>query len=329
MFSDFPQPPHDEGKQRRLTHRRKFLQQGVAAMGASALLSAHSAKANPRHRDNPAGFIDAHVHVWTSGYHYALVPPGARGDITPSTALPEDLLSVARPAGVDRIVLIQPGGYGFDNSYMLATIAHSPTVFRGVAKVDWHQSHPDVEMRKLKKHGVRGFRIYPDREPGPPTFAGEGFQKMFQCAAQEQMTLSLLINPDVLPAIPKQCERFPDTPIAIDHLARISAEGPILEGDVQALLALAKYPHVKIKVSAFYALGARRPPHDDLAPFIHRVYDAFGPQRMMWGSDCPYQTLHETYDESIALVRDRLHFLSSEDRVWILRKTAEASFFKD
>jgi predicted TIM-barrel fold metal-dependent hydrolase len=132
-----------------------------------------------------------------------------------------------------------------------------------------------------------------------------------------------------LPAIAKQCERFPDTPIAIDHLARVGWTGRVPESEIQGLTALAKFPHVKVKISAFYGLGAKRPPHDDLAPLIRRVYDAFGPQRMMWATDCPFQILHETYEDSISLVRDRLHFLSAEDKDWILRKTAEASFYSD
>jgi predicted TIM-barrel fold metal-dependent hydrolase len=152
---------------------------------------------------------------------------------------------------------------------------------------------------------------------------------MFRCAAQERMTLSLLVDPDALPVIAKQCERFPETPVAIDHFSRIGMDGQIHDSDVQALVALAKFPHVKIKVSAFYALGARRPPHEELSPLIHRVYDAFGPQRMMWGSDCPYQIRDETYEDSISLIRDRLNFLSHEDRDWILRKSAALSFFQN
>jgi hypothetical protein len=81
---------------------------------------------------------------------------------------------------------------------MLDTIRRWPTVFRAVAVVDWHQKHPEAQIRKLKKHGVRGFRIYPDPSSGPPTFDGEGFEKMFQCAAEERMTLTLLVNPDAL-----------------------------------------------------------------------------------------------------------------------------------
>jgi predicted TIM-barrel fold metal-dependent hydrolase len=83
-----------------------------------------------------------------------------------------------------------------------------------------------------------------------------------------------------------------------------------------------------VKVSAFYALGKKRYPYLDLSDMIRRVYDDYGPSRLMWGSDSPFQEQNgNTYAGSIELVRDRLHFLSHDDRLWMLRKTAEKVFF--
>jgi len=83
-----------------------------------------------------------------------------------------------------------------------------------------------------------------------------------------------------------------------------------------------------VKLSAFYALGKKQYPYLDLADMIRQVYEAFGPERLMWGSDSPFQELDgNTYCGSIELVRDRLTFLSQSDREWILRKCAERVFF--
>jgi predicted TIM-barrel fold metal-dependent hydrolase len=61
---------------------------------------------------------------------------------------------------------------------------------------------------------------------------------------------------------------------------------------------------------------------------IRRLLEAFGPRRLMWASDAPYQTQGEnSYRASIALVRDRMDFLPRADREWLLAKTAEAVFF--
>src|SRR5436309_1976594 len=136
---------------------------------------------------------------------------------------------------------------------------------------------------------------------------------MFRCGAKERLALCPLIGPDALAAVGRQCDRFPDTPVVIDHLARIGAAGPITESDIKALCALSRHRQVKVKVSAFYALGAKKPPHLDLAPLVKRVYEAFGPQRLRWASDCPFQVVSETYEDSISLVPDHLDFLSAED----------------
>ncbi len=316
----------------RLLHRRNFLKRSAALVGASALLAARSSQADSsstRSRgDKSGGFIDVHVHVWTNDLErYPIAPGFTRNDMQPSTFLPEDILRQARPSGVNRIVLIQMSYYKYDNSYMLDVIRRSPGVFRGVAVIDKEGSHPDLVMRELKKRGVRGFRIVAGGTRGAPSCQGEGFDKMFRCASEERLAMCPLIDPDALPALAKQCERFPDMPVAIDHLAHVGAQGRVLESEVQALCAMAKYPQVYVKVSAFYALGLKRPPHEDLGPLIRRVYEAYGPQRMMWGSDCPFQLVKETYEDSISLIRDHLSFLSSGDKEWILRKTAESVFF--
>ena len=83
-----------------------------------------------------------------------------------------------------------------------------------------------------------------------------------------------------------------------------------------------------MKVSAYYALGKKQPPYLDLVPMIRRLLDAYGPERLMWASDSPYQLVGEhTYAASIALIRDRADFLSATDREWLLRKTAEKVYF--
>jgi hypothetical protein len=57
------------------------------------------------------------------------------------------------------------------------------------------------------------------------------------------------------------------------------------------------------------------------------VVSAFTPRRCMWESDCPFQVDRDKYSDSISLIRDRLDFLSAEDKEWLLRRTAEGVFF--
>jgi predicted TIM-barrel fold metal-dependent hydrolase len=300
---------------------------GAAILGITPILAADETKAPSA--SQRGSFIDAHVHVWTHQFQkYPLASGVSEAEMKPATFLPSDILHRATPSGVARVVLVQMSYYGTDNSYMLDAIRQSPHVFRGIAVVDPESSQPDASMRKLAKDGVRGFRIYPPEGTSPPWFAGEGFTKMFRCGAEHGLAMCLLANPSDLAAVDRQCEKFPETPVIIDHMARIGRDGVILESDIMALCTLARHPHVKVKVSAFYALGNRTPPHLDLAPLIKRLFEAYGPRRLMWASDCPFQVEKETYEDGISLVRDRLDFLSDSDKEWMLHKTAEDSFFR-
>ena len=273
-------------------------------------------------------YIDAHVHVWTNDFERYPLAEGFRPeDMAPPTFLPEDILRHARGSGVGRAVLVQMSYYGCDNSYMLDVIQNAPDVFRGIAIVDWRSERPEDEMRRLCKLGVRGFRVYPGTASPENWLDGEGFERMFRAGAEEGMAICPLVDPDGLHALDRMCARFPRTPVIIDHLSRIGARGLILETDTDALMRMSRHRNAMVKVSAFYALGQGRPPYLDLAPLIRRARDAFGAERLMWASDCPYQVQAATYDEGIALIRDRLGFLSSEDKEWILRKTAERFFF--
>ncbi|MGQ9733079.1 MAG: amidohydrolase family protein [Candidatus Zipacnadales bacterium] len=275
------------------------------------------------------GYIDAHVHVWTSEVAaYPLAPGRSTVEMKPRSFTGEELLAHTNPCGVDRIVLVQMSFYGFDNRYMLDTIAQRPETFRGIAVVDYTRDDLAAEMVRLRESGVRGFRVYQlVGRRNAPINASE-YEPLCKLAGELDMAVCLLIDPPLLPAAARAIERFSATSFVIDHLGRIGAGKPSEPSEIEALCALAEYPNCYVKVSAFYALGEARPPHEDLIPLIRRVWEVFGAERLMWGSDCPYQVQRETYEESLALVRDRLPFLSDEDRAAILHGTAERVFFK-
>ena len=274
-------------------------------------------------------FIDAHSHIWTPDTEkYNLAAGYFRDRMQPPSFTDDELMKLATPVGVDRVVLIQMSFYGYDNSYRLDTIADHPERYRGVAVIDQDAARPDLLMRELQKKGVAGFRIYPKNQQHDSWLSGEGMHRMWTAGAKHGLNMCCLINPVDLPALDRMCRDFPETPVVIDHLCRIGVSGKVDDEEVQALCGLARHKNVTVKVSAFYALGKKKAPYDDLAPLIRRVYDAYGPQRLMWATDCPFQAVDgHTYHESIELIRDRLDFLSAEDRQWMLRKTAERVFF--
>lgn len=276
-------------------------------------------------------FIDAHVHVWTSDTaHYPLAPGYKKEEMKPASFTPDELFKHSKPAGVDRINLIQMSFYGFDNSYMLDMIKLYPDVFVGTAVIDPHVDDPASRMADLAKKGVRAFRIHPRLSKQPPDkwLRPDGYAKMFAAAVRNNQALGCLIDVDGLAEVERMCKDYPNTTVIIDHLARIGVDGSIREKDVETLCAMAKHKKVMVKVGAFYALGKKKAPFDDLAELIKKVVKAFGPERCMWESDCPFQVQGEhTYAASIDLVRKHLAFLGDMDREWLLRKTAEKFFF--
>ena len=276
-------------------------------------------------------YIDSHVHIWTDDYQtYPFAPDSDPADASPVTFHVEDILGHARPNGVDRVVLVQMSYYGTDNGYMLKAMADAPDVFGGIGIVDWDDPAVEEEMTRLAAERVYGFRVYPRDVPPASWCDGPGFDRMFAAAARHRLAICPLIDPDGLPALARRCERFPGAPVIIDHLCRIGAKGPIREEDVEALCAMARFDSVMVKVSAFYALGEKKPPYHDLAGLIRRVVDAYGPQRLMWASDAPYQVLGEhTYAASVALMEEGLDFLSAGDRAEIMTGTAERFFFRE
>ncbi|MBX3413339.1 MAG: amidohydrolase [Pirellulales bacterium] len=315
--------------------RRELLRHAATATAVGALWQTAPGTSNAtepaaQEKEKPLdGWIDAHVHVWTVNTHdYPLAAGFRREEMRPPSFEPIRLLELARPCGVARIVLIQMSFYGFDNSFMLDTIAKYPGVFSGVAVIDDRLvAKPAAEMQRLAKLGVRGFRIYPRNVEVDRWLDDAGLRQMWAYGGEAGLAMCTLINPEALPAVDRMCEQYPATPVVIDHFARVGIEGEIRETDLAMLCKLARHKNTSVKLSAFYALGKKTPPYLDLVPMIRRVVEAYGPERTMWATDCPFQVVDHTYSQSIELIRDRCDFLSASDRESILRGTAQRHFF--
>ena len=150
-------------------------------------------------------------------------------------------------------------------------------------------------------------------------------QLLWKLAQEQGIAICPLVSAEFLPGLDEMAAQFPKVTCVIDHLGHVESKD---SADVANLLRLARHRNVHIKLSAFYKLGARKPPYTDLAPLIRRLVEAFGPQRLMWGGDCPYQLQNgHTYHDSIELIRTRSDFLSAADGQAILRDTAHRVFF--
>jgi predicted TIM-barrel fold metal-dependent hydrolase len=307
--------------------RREVLRLAVAGAGgiATGVAMTHAlSAAGPE-----SGFIDAHSHIWTRAVDkYPLAAGKTVDDLKPPSFTAEELIDVAKAEGVERVVLIcHHPYYGFDNRYLLDTAQKHPDRFRIVGALDEKQPQIDARMRELLKQRVTGFRISP-HVSGEDWLDSPGMDVMWRTAANTHQAMCCLINPEHLPQVAKMCEKHRSTPVVIDHFARIGMSGEIKREDLDRLCDLARFDSVSVKISAFYALGKKQPPYHDLVPMIKRLFETYGPQRLMWASDAPYQLGGgNTYRASVSLVRDHLNFVSAQERAWLLRGTAEKVYF--
>lgn len=303
--------------------RRAAIATGAAVVASAALASPSEAAVD----ETP--WIDAHSHIWTPDTSQFRLQPGMTpDDLAPRSFTDAELMAVARPCGVGRVVLIQHTYFhGYDNSYLIDAWRRHPDVFRVVGMVDDLRQKCGIAMKQFLKQGVTGFRIAP-RKGITDWLQTDGMTDMWKTAAETRQPMCCLINPEDLPGVDAACRRHPDTPVVIDHFARIGIDGTIRESDLDKLCALAKHKHVKVKISAYYALGDKKPPHHELIPMIRRLYETFGARRLMWASDCPYQLDGANdYEPSIALIRDTIDFVSDTERRQLLKDTAEETFY--
>ncbi len=311
--------------------RRTFTQAGIAAAASFATTATLPGVENlvvAQDKAKSPGWIDAHVHVWhPDTVKYPLSPDFKKMDMQPPSFTADELFKHARPVGVDRIVLIQMSFYGHDHTYMHEMMKSHQGVFSGVALIDHQAKDLSEKVDQLSKMGMRGFRL--TSGGNTQTWIDDpGMATLWRKAAENGLAICPLINPADIVHIDALCQKFPETTVVVDHFARIGVSGTIEADRLNNLCNLAKYSNTHVKTSAFYALGKKRIPYDDLIPMIRKVVDSFGPERLMWATDCPFQVQGQhTYEASIALIRDRIDFLSESDKQWMLKLTAEKIFF--
>ena len=286
--------------------RREF-----SGLAAAAPLTAQS--------QPPMRIIDPHVHVWKSDPTY----PWARETATPpkEDATPEMLLKLMEANGVAHTVIVQFIGYRWDNSYARDAIRRYPGKFQGVCRVNPESpAAPDDLERLVKEEGWRGVRLSPAANASGDWIGGPLMPPLWRRAQQLQTPMLILTSTPRLPQVGKLVEQFPDLNVCIDHMADCPVGRP---DELKKLLDLARYPRVFVKISHTWSLSKQEYPYRDTHDQVKSVYEAFGPQRVMWGTDWPLVERVCGYAKALAIVRDELTFLNEDDKRWILGRTVE------
>lgn len=304
----------------KLPNRRTAIKTGL---GAIALAGCGTT------RNYDSGWIDAHSHIWTNDPAELKEFPLATGrtidDLKPTRFTADDLIILGITQGVKRHVIISHRHYhGFSNDYYTHAVAKHPGTFAVVGGLDHNQPNVKARIKVNRSLGITGYRIKPDGQ-GLRWLENDRMNEMWQAAGNESVAICLLIDPQYVATIAPLAKRYPHTKVVIDHCARIDMQHT---DELNNLCNLAKHRNVYVKISAFYAFGAKKPPYLEQIPRITQLLDAYGPERLMWASDCPYQLDPPNfYAASISLIRDRIDVLSDGDKEHLLKKTAEKIYF--
>lgn len=262
--------------------------------------------------------IDPHVHVWVNDPAF---PWAAETRNPPARdATPQMLLDLMAANGVARTVLVQVIHYRWDNRYTAHVLREYPDKFMGVCRVNPEdQAAPDHLSYWTEEHGFRGVRLSPATDASGDWFTGPLMDALFGRAEQLGVPMLILTRPSRLPDLVPLLERHSDLDLVIDHMADSSPKRP---DDVQALLDLARYPRVCVKISHTWSISDESYPWRDTHGLVKQVYEAFGAQRIMWATDWPVCLARATYAQTLSVVRDEMGFISSQDLELVLGKTA-------
>jgi predicted TIM-barrel fold metal-dependent hydrolase len=292
------------------------------ALGGLSLPRAAAEKPAPK-----ALLIDSHMHVWSGDpVRYPFAHPYTKDYKPPKTAATVELLVEEMDrSGVTHCVLVQTINHGWDNRYLVDCVKRFPKRFRGQGLIDPTDPRVAEKFEKLvREDGLSGVRFSPMYYQGKDEWInGDAHKALWKKAEELDAVLNYFIAADQLPRLEDMVKRYPKVKVVVDHLARVNLKAADPEPDVKRLLALARYPNVWVKVSELCILSpSEKYPYKDTHALVKRVYDAFGPDRLLWGTGFPGATRGEagrpTLEQELGLIRRELPFLTDADRTKIL-----------
>jgi L-fuconolactonase len=267
--------------------------------------------------------IDAHQHFWKySREEYPWI--GAGMERLARDHLPADLEPLLRAAGIDGTVAVQARQSLAESRWLLDLAAASAIVRGVVGWVDLRSPTVAAELAALAgRPRFVGVRHVVQDEPDPRFLLGAEFVRGLEQLHQHGLTYDLLLYPPQLPAAVELAGRLPDQPFVLDHLAKPRVKAGEIEPWRRDIEALARLPNVWCKVSGLVTEAAwRQWRRADFTPYLEIVLAAFGPRRLMFGSDWPVCLLSADYPEVAGIAEDFFARLAPAEREAVFGGTA-------
>jgi predicted TIM-barrel fold metal-dependent hydrolase len=274
--------------------------------------------------------IDVHMHVWSGDpvrfpfahpYDPKFKPPRIAATV-------ELVLEEMKHSGVTHCVLVQTISHGWDNRYLVECVKAHPKKFRGQGLIDPTDPKVADKLEYWMRQGLAGVRFSPMYYQGKEEWLNaRSSDALWEKAERLGAVFNFFMTSEQLPRLEDMIKRHPRVKVVIDHLARIDLQGKDVDGETRKLLALARYPNVWVKVSELNILSpSKKYPYKDVYPLVRKVYEAFGPDRLLWGTGFPGATRAQadrpSLQEELDLVRRHIPFFTPADREKILGRNA-------
>jgi L-fuconolactonase len=265
--------------------------------------------------------VDAHQHYWqVQRFDYGW--PGQGVPALDRDYLPEDLEPQLRSAGVDHTILVQVLHLAEETAWMLDLAATHPTIAGVVGWVDLTRE-PDAVQREVESlrrdPGLVGIRHLVHEERDDAWLLRDEVQRGLSVLEELDVPFDLLLRPRHLPHVPRLSQRLPRLRMVIDHIAKPHIGEHLKEPWASGLKEAAENPNVWCKLSGMITEASHTAwTAYDLAPYVDTTLEAFGHDRVMYGSDWPVCTLAGSYEQVIGALR---HVLGEID------PDAEAAIF--
>ncbi len=250
--------------------------------------------------------VDAQVHIWATG-----TPTPHHRQVSRYTA--EELIAEMDQAGVDAAVLHPPSWDLGSNEMAVEAVRTYPDKFciLGWFPLDNPAQRSRIETWK-QQPGMLGLRWSLIR-PEQKTWHTDGTIDWLWPAAETAGTPVATMAYRFLPQFGQIAERHPELKLIIDHCGLVfKAQGQAAFATLDDLLPLAKLPNVAVKATGAPGFSREGYPFRDTHDTLHRIYDAFGPDRFFWGTDLTRMPC--SYRQCVTMFTEELPWLKGRER---------------
>jgi L-fuconolactonase len=271
--------------------------------------------------------IDAHQHFWRyNDREYGWM--GSAMDALKRDHLPPELEGLLRSAGFDGSVAVQARQVPEETRWLL-DLADEYGYIKGI--VGWVDLRGPRLREQLEEFAADpkfcGVRHVVHDEPDDLFVLRDDFLKGMALLAEFDLAYDLLLFPRQLPAACRLVEMLPGQRFVLDHIAKPAIREGLLEPWASDLRRLAAFPNVFCKASGMVTEAdwtAWQPVH--FRPYLDAVFEAFGPGRMMIGSDWPVCTVSAPYERVMAIVVEYIQRYTPREREMVLGKNAVRAY---